>query len=42
MVGYENFQNEIFEHLFAILNEFDLKVFQQPTGHDILEITKAK
>jgi miniconductance mechanosensitive channel len=41
MVGYENFQNEIFEHLFAILNEFDLKVFQQPTDHDILEMTKV-
>jgi miniconductance mechanosensitive channel len=41
MIGYENFQNEIFEHLFAMLNEFDLKVFQQPTGEDILEIAKG-
>lgn len=41
LIGYENFQNEIFEHLFAILNEFDLKVFQQPSGHDILEMTKV-
>jgi miniconductance mechanosensitive channel len=41
MIGYENFQNEIFEHLFAILDVFDLQVFQQPSGHDIHKITKA-
>jgi hypothetical protein len=27
----------IFEHLSAILNEFGLKLFQNPTGYDILE-----
>jgi miniconductance mechanosensitive channel len=41
-VGYENFQNEIFEHLFAIINEFELKVFQQPTGNDLLELSSTK
>jgi miniconductance mechanosensitive channel len=41
-VGYETFQNEIFEHLFAIINEFDLKVFQQPAGHDLLELSGTK
>lgn len=35
-IPYENTQSEIFEHLLAILNEFGLKVFQQPTGYDIL------
>lgn len=35
-VAYENLQSEIFEHLLAILSEFDLKVFQQPSGYDVL------
>ena len=42
MVPYENIQSEIFEHLLAILNEFGLKVFQQPTGDDLLELSKVK
>jgi miniconductance mechanosensitive channel len=41
-MDYETFQNEIFEHLLAVINEFDLKVFQQPTGNDLLELTKVK
>jgi miniconductance mechanosensitive channel len=40
MVSYENLQSEIFEHLLAILNEFELKVFQQPTGDDFLSLLK--
>jgi miniconductance mechanosensitive channel len=36
---YENIQSEIFEHLLAIMNEFDLKVFQQPTGEDLLSLS---
>ena len=27
-------QSNIFDHLLAILSEFDLKVFQNPTGND--------
>ncbi len=34
-VPYENFQSEMMEHLLAIMNEFGLKVFQQPTGDDL-------
>jgi miniconductance mechanosensitive channel len=34
-IGYETFQNEIFEHLLAVINEFDLKVFQLPSGNDL-------
>jgi miniconductance mechanosensitive channel len=34
-VPYENLQSEIVEHLLAIMNEFGLKVFQQPTGDDL-------
>jgi miniconductance mechanosensitive channel len=39
-VPFENLQSEIFEHMLAIMNEFDLKVFQHPTGHDLLSLSK--
>jgi miniconductance mechanosensitive channel len=42
LVGFETFQNEIFEHLLAIISEFDLKVFQEPTGHDLLELSATR
>lgn len=41
-VIFENIQSEIFEHLLAILNEFDLKVFQQPTGEDLKSLSIRK
>jgi miniconductance mechanosensitive channel len=31
---YEDIQAEIFEHLLAIVSEFDLRVFQEPSGSD--------
>lgn len=43
-VEYEGVQSDIFDHLFSIIGEFDLRVFQQPTGHDLrraLEIPAA-
>ena len=42
MIPYENIQSEIFEHLLAIMNEFGLKVFQQPTGDDLLALSRIK
>ena len=39
MAPYENVQSEIFEHLLAIVNEFGLKIFQQPTGDDLLALS---
>jgi miniconductance mechanosensitive channel len=36
--NYENIQADIFDHLLAIINEFDLEVYQSPSGY---EITKA-
>lgn len=41
-VSYENVQSEIFEHLLAMVSDFDLKVYQQPTGDDILSLSKNK
>jgi len=32
---YESIQADIFDHLLAVIEEFDLKVFQQPSGHDV-------
>jgi miniconductance mechanosensitive channel len=38
LIPFENIQSEIFEHLLAIIGEFGLKVYQQPTGDDILNL----
>jgi miniconductance mechanosensitive channel len=40
MTSYENVQSDIFEHILAIIGEFGLKVFQQPTGDDLLSLSK--
>ena len=32
--AYESIQADIFDHLFAIAPQFDLRVFQHPSGHD--------
>jgi miniconductance mechanosensitive channel len=34
-VDYEGIQADIFDHLYAILPEFGLRVFQQPSGADV-------
>jgi miniconductance mechanosensitive channel len=31
---YEKIQADLFDHLFAIIPEFELKIFQNPTGND--------
>lgn len=36
---YEGIQADIFDHLFAILPEFGLRAFQQPSGADINRLT---
>lgn len=33
--AYEGIQADIFDHLLAVLPEFDLRVYQQPSGHDL-------
>ncbi len=33
-IAYEGIQSDIFDHLLAIVPEFGLRVFQQPTGRD--------
>ena len=31
---YEAIQADIFDHLLAIIDQFDLRVFQNPSGYD--------
>ena len=33
-VRYECIQSDIFDHLIAVIPEFGLKIFQNPTGKD--------
>ncbi len=34
-IKFENVQSDIFDHILAIVPEFDLRVFQSPTGEDL-------
>ena len=38
-VEYESIQSDIFDHLIASIKEFDLKLFQNPTGNDFKKIS---
>ncbi len=37
---YEDHQSDIFDHILAVIPEFDLRVFQNPGGHDFAQIIK--
>lgn len=39
-VPYEGVQADVFDHVLAIISEFDLHVFQNPTGEDFRELSK--
>lgn len=41
-VQYEGIQADIFDHLIAILPEFGLRVFQNPSGNDLRAMTQAE
>jgi miniconductance mechanosensitive channel len=36
--NYESIQSDIFDHIFAVIPEFELKVFQQPSGADFSKL----
>jgi miniconductance mechanosensitive channel len=40
-IEYESIQADIFDHLYAILPEFGLRVFQEPSGADMREMLAA-
>jgi len=37
---YEDIQADIFDHILSVVNEFDLKVFQSPSGSDFSTLVK--
>jgi miniconductance mechanosensitive channel len=34
-IEYEEIQSDIFDHLLAVLNQFELKIYQHPSGNDL-------
>lgn len=40
-VVYESIQADIFDHVFAVLPEFGLRVYQSPTGYDMQQIGRG-
>lgn len=40
-LAYENIQADIFDHIFAVLTEFDLRIYQSPTGYDMQQMGKT-
>lgn len=38
--AYESIQADIFDHILAVVPEFDLCIFQKPSGHDIQDLSK--
>ncbi|MFA9477251.1 mechanosensitive ion channel family protein [Phycisphaerales bacterium AB-hyl4] len=41
-VVYEGAQSDIFDHILAIAYEFGLRVFQEPTGHDLRQLRPTR
>lgn len=34
-ISYEAIQNDIFDHIYAVINQFDLKIYQRPSSYSI-------
>jgi len=41
-VKYEDIQSDIFDHIMAVVPQFELKIFQNPTSYDFKELSKIK
>jgi miniconductance mechanosensitive channel len=39
-INYEKIQADIFDHVLAIISEFELRIFQDPTGSDFSKIVR--
>ena len=37
--NYEGIQSDIFDHILSIVPEFDLRIYQNPSGYDLRELT---
>src|SRR5690606_16271066 len=35
---YERIQSDLFDHIFAVVSEFELRVFQEPSGYDMASL----
>ena len=42
IVAYENIQSEIFDHIYAIISEFGLCLYQAPSGKDFSELREQR
>ena len=40
--NYETIQADIFDHILAVLPEFDLKIYQEPSGWDIQQLAEKQ
>lgn len=40
-IGFEKIQSDIFDHILAIIPQFELRVFQSPTGEDLRQSNLA-
>lgn len=40
--NYETIQADIFDHIYAVVPEFGLRVFQEPTGLDIRDLSETR
>lgn len=40
-VPYEGIQADVFDHVLAVVPEFDLRIFQNPTGADFRKLTES-
>ncbi|HOA56280.1 MAG: mechanosensitive ion channel family protein [Anaerovoracaceae bacterium] len=39
--AYESIQSDIFDHILAVVPEFDLRLFQNPSGHDLRRLRET-
>lgn len=40
-VPYENIQSDIFDHIYAVISEFGLRLHQVPSGHDLQQAAES-
>jgi len=41
-VNHESVAADIFDHILAIIPEFELRVFQNPSGHDLVRAAAGR
>jgi miniconductance mechanosensitive channel len=41
-VNHEGVAADVFDHILAIVSEFDLRVFQAPGGHDLARLVQER